>query len=211
MALVRTTLNGAVTANQDTIRVTSATGFAKGNYIKVDDEFMFQTASANGTTVPVMRGVNGTASVAHVTTAGCVTGTGDEFTGDAVATAVTYPLAGRQVRTESYTASGAIALPSPGTELIAVLNGTSVLTMTIAAPTVDMDGTILYVASNGAAAHTVQFTGGLSGAGGSYDILTVNATAPVLMGPFMAINQLWQAAVAVPMAGTVTNITSSLA
>jgi hypothetical protein len=74
-----------------------------------------------------------------------------------------------------------------------------------------MDGTILWIASNGAAAHTVTFTGGLSGASTSYDVITVNSGAPVLLGPFMAINALWQCAVAVPMAGTVTNLTATVA
>lgn len=211
MALTRTTLNGAITADDYIIRVTSATGFAKGEYLKVDDEFMLTLADASGTLITVQRGVNGTAAKAHVTGAGVVTGTGDEFTGDAVTTASGYPLSGLQSRVQSYTAAGAITLPSPGTEMLAILNGTTILAMTVAAPTSDMDGSTLYIASNGAAAHTVTFTGGLSGGGSSYDVLTVNATAPVLLGPFKAVNSLWQCAVSVPMAGTVTNITASLA
>ncbi len=61
------------------------------------------------------------------------------------------------------------------------------------------------------AAHTIQFASGLSGAGSSYDILTVNATAPALMGPFMAVNGFWQLAMGVPMAGNTANVTATLA
>ena len=98
-----------------------------------------------------------------------------------------------------------------GSDAIAIINGTSALAMTVAAPTKDMDGCALYIASNGAANHTVTFTGGLSGAGTSYDVCTINATAPVVIGPVLAINGLWQLTVAVPLAGTVTNITATVA
>ena len=124
---------------------------------------------------------------------------------------VQYPLAGRTRRVSTYGAAGAIALPVAGTDEVAVLNGTSALAMTVAVPTKDMDGCMLWIASDGAAAHTCTFASGLSGAGSSYDVVTINATAPILLGPFMAINSLWQCAVAVPMAGTVTNLTATVA
>src|SRR3990167_3433988 len=209
MALTRTTLSGAINANDTLFAVASATGFAVGEYLKIDDEFMMTTA-VSGTNISVQRGVNGTAAVAHVITAGVVTGTGDDFSGGAVATAATYPLAGRQRRVVSYTAAGAITLPSPGTDMVAIINGTGALAMTVAVPTTDMDGCFLYVVANGAAAHTVQFTGGLSGAGASYDILTSNATAPVAYVA-VACNALWITFVAPAMTGTVTNITAGLA
>lgn len=214
MALTTTTANGAIGANDTTIRVTSGTGFGRNKYVTVDDEDMLQTADADAaspTIIPVQRGVNGTQAKAHPTGANVTVGTGDEFTGSAIATAASYPLAGRQRRVVSYTASGALSLQSPGTDQVAILNGTSVKAMTVPVPTKDMDGDLLWIASNGAAANTIDFDGGLSGAGDSYDVITINATAPVLLGPFMAVNGLWQACVAVPMAGTVTNVTATLA
>ena len=214
MALTTTTLNGAITANDTIVRVTSGTGFAKGEYLRVDDEVMLQTAdagSADTTLIPVMRGVNGTAAMAHVTTANVTVGTGSEFTGDAVATAASYPLAGRQRRIRSYTAAGAITLPSPGTDMVAIINGTSVIAMTVAAPSNDLDGCLLWIAGNGTAAWTVDFASGLSGEGDNYDVLTANASGPVLLGPFMAINGYWYAPVTVAMTGTVTNLTAGLA
>lgn len=213
MALTTTTLNGAITANDTLIKVTSGTGFGKGKYLRIDDEFCFQTADANSAStdlIPVQRGVNGTVAKAHATTANVVVGTGDEFTGDALATAASYPLAGRQRRTDSYTATGAITLPDPGTDLFVILNGTSVCAMTIADPSKDMDGSFLYVSANGAAAHTLTFASGLSNAGSSYDVITFNGTKPITAGPFCAVNGFWQLAVAVPLAGTVTNVTGTL-
>lgn len=213
MALTTTTLNGAIDQNTTLIRVTSGTGFGRNKFLRCDDEEMLQTADADSsqtTLIPVMRGVNGTAAKAHVTGANVVVGTGAEFTGDAVATADSYPLAGRQRRVVSYSASGAITLPSPGTDMVAILNGTSVIAATIADPSKDMDGSLLYIASNGAAAHTATFASGLNNAGSSYDVLTANGTKPVLLGPFMAVNGFWMAPVGVAMAGTVTNITATL-
>lgn len=212
MALTRTTLSGAVTASDTSIRVASATGFAANSYVRIDDEVMQISSNySSGTVIPVRRGVQGGVAVAHPVTAGVVVGLATDFDDPAAQTAVPYPLAGRNRTITSYSASGAITLPTDGADVVAILNGTSVLAMTVAAPGADLEGCALYIASNGAAAHTVTFTGGLSGAGTSYDVLTVNATAPVVLGPFLAVNQLWQAAVAVPMAGTVTNVTATLA
>ena len=211
MALTRTTINGAITGNDTTIRVASATGFTKGSYLRIDNELLLQTGEASGTVIPVRRGQNGTAAVAHVTGAGVVVGLASDFPEPAAGSAspVTLPTQPNRMLT-SYSASGAITLPDAGSDVVAILNGTSVLAMTVAAPTAEMDGCCLYIAGNGVAAHTVTFTGGLSGASTNYDVITVNASAPVLLGPFMAVNSLWQAAVTVPMAGTVTNITASL-
>ena len=214
MALTRTTLSAAVALGDTSILVASATGIVANDLVKVDEEFMQVLSTySSGTTIPVRRGQNGTAQVAHPTTAGVVhAATSDaEWGGTPAGVVVPYGLAGRRRRVLSYSATGAITLPVAGEDMVAILNGTTILAMTIAAPTTDMDGSLLYISANGAAAHTVTFTGGLSGAGGSYDVLTINATAPVTLGPFMAVNALWQAPVGVAMAGTVTNITATLA
>ena len=208
MALTRTTLSGAITANDTLFAVASATGFAVGEYLKIDDEFLM-TTGVSGTNISVQRGVNGTAAVAHVVTSGVVTGTGDDFAGGAVATADTYPLAGRQRRVTSRTAAFTVTL-LPGVDQTIVLNGTSVIAVTIPVPTTDMDGDELNIVSNGAAAHTLTFTGGLSGAGSSYDVITINATAPSAF-KFVACNALWMAYCQPPMGGTVTNLIGSIA
>lgn len=213
MALTTTTLNGAVSADQTTLRVTSGTGFGRGKLIRIDDEELLQTAdadSASTTIIPVMRGVNGSVAAAHATGANVSVGNPyDDFTGDAVATADSYPLAGRQRRVRSYSASGAITLPSPGTDMVAILNGTGSEDYTVAAPTKDMDGCFLYVAAGGAGAKTVTFAGGFGGAGTSYDKMTSNASGAVLY-VVMAANGNWCTPVAPAMTGTVTNITAGV-
>jgi hypothetical protein len=212
MALVRTTLASACAIGDSVLVVASATGIAAGYIVRVDNETMLVSGAyvSGSTTVPVQRGQDGTRSLSHPVTAGVVVGAASDFPTPFTQTVDVYPIAGRARSFASYSASGAIGLPNAGSDGVAILNGTSVLAMTVAAPTKDMDGSMLWIASNGVAAHTVEFTGGLSGGGSSYDILTVNATAPVLLGPFMAVNSLWQAAVSVPMAGTVTNVTATL-
>lgn len=216
MAFTATTLSVACAATDTVLNVASATGFAANQYVKVDEEFCQVAASyTSGTQIPVRRGINGTKVVAHPISANVITdaisSTATSDWGNPSASVVTaYPLAGRRRVVTSYSASGAITLPASGEDVVAILNGTSALAMTIAVPTKDQDGAILYIAGNGAAAHTVTFTGGLSGAGTSYDVITVNATAPVVLMA-MAINGLWNSMVATPMAGTVTNITGSVA
>lgn len=213
MALARTTLSTAMAVTDSKIIVASATGFAAGYLVRIDGEnFEVTKAYVSGsTTVPVTRGQDGTAVTAHVSGAGVVVGVGSDWSNPSAQTVDTFPIAGKARTVISYSAAGAIALPTAGSDAVAILNGTSVLAMTVAAPTKEMDGSLLYIAANGVAAHTVTFTGGLSGASTSYDVITVNASAPVLLGPYMAVNSLWQMAVAVPMAGTVTNITASIA
>lgn len=217
MALTASTLSGAITATQTTIKVASATGYGKGRLIQVDDEFMLQTADAdsNATTViPVRRGVNGTQAKAHPSSAVVKVGNPSALVGDwggnQVDTNVQYPLAGRQRRISSYSAAGAIALPSPGTDEVAVLNGTGTEAYSIAAPTKDMDGCMLFVLAGGAGAKVITVTGGMSGAGTSYDAITLNATA-VAGFILIACNGLWIAPFQPAMGGTVTNLIGSVA
>lgn len=217
--LTQTTLAAAVAATDTTIKVASATGFADGLWFQVDEEFMQvakgYTSNGGGVYIPVSsRGANGTVQTAHQSgaTVQLATGglTGSNFATPPATTVVAYGLSARRRKKLSYSASGAITLPTAGEDMVAVLNGTSVLAMTVAAPTTDNDGDRLTIIANGAAAHTVTFTGGLSGASTSYDVVTFNGSGPVAIEA-MACNGLWNAIVNVPMAGTVTNITATIA
>lgn len=211
MALVRTTLSSACSATDTSIVVASATGFAANYVVLIDQEQMQVTSTyVSGTTIPVLRGQGGTKTAAHVVTAGVVAGVATDWSDSATQTAVNYPVAGRAVELRSITATSSLTLPTPGSDLRVVLNGTSVIALTIPVPTVDMDGTKLTIVSNGAAAHTLTFTGGLSGAGSNYDVITVNATAPAAF-EFIAANELWMMLCQAPMGGTVTNIIGSIA
>lgn len=213
MALTTTTLAAAAAASDTSVTVTSATGFAAGSYLQVDNEFMQISKSyVSGTAIPVHRGVNGTFADAHVSGANATVGTGSDFSNPSATVIVPYPLSARRRKVTSYSASGAITLPNAGEDIVAVLNGTSVLAMTVAAPGKDQDGSILYVVGNGAAAHTLTVSGtsGLGGAGTGYTVLTVNASAPVLF-LLMAVNGLWVSVTAPAWTGTVTKVVAGLA
>ena|SRR5262250_3221566 len=215
MALVRTTLASACGISDTSIVVASATGFTAGFLVRIDGEDMLVgKAYSSGTTIPVIRAQNATYAAAHVTSAGVVCGVASDWTTPAPQTLTNFPMVRARLITSITTTPATPALTSictPGSDSVVLLNGTSVIALTVPVPTKDMDGDLLWIASNGVAAHTVTFTGGLSGAGASYDVLTVNAAAPVLLGPFMAVNSLWQVSVSAPMSGTVTNIIAGIA
>jgi hypothetical protein len=210
VALATTTLSSAVSATDTNIVVASATSVAGGRLIIIDQEVMRVVSSyVSGTTVGVQRGQDGSATVAHKVTANVTHGTAADFAQPAATMVTTYAPARARV-VQSLTAAATLTLPPAGTDLVVILNGTSVIALTIPVPTKDMDGTELSIIGNGAAAHTLTFTGGLSGAGTSYDVITVNATAPIAFKA-VACNGLWTGYVGVPLAGTVTNITGTVA
>lgn len=192
MALTATTLAGAVVVDQNTITVASATGFTSGNLVRVDDEIM-QVAKGyvSGTSIPVLRGRDGTAGVAHANAANVVVGTAADFsTLGAPQVTTGYPIAGRARPVVSYSASGAIALPNPGADAVAILNGTGALAMTLAVPTKDMDGCLLIIGANGKAAHTVTATGGFGANTTASDVMTFHATQATAV-QCMAFNGVW--------------------
>lgn len=82
--LQTTTLSAAVTASgtgTSTITVASATGFAAGRTVVIDREAMLVLPSyVSGTTIPVQRGVAGTAAAAHATTTTVYVGPANYFT-----------------------------------------------------------------------------------------------------------------------------------
>lgn len=211
MALATTTLSSAVAVTDTSIVVASATSVAAGRLILIDQEMMQVTQGyTSGTTVPVLRGRAGSKTSAHVVTANVVHGAASDFSDAAEGGPVVTYQTQKATILQSITATSTLTLPKAGTNLTVVLNGTAAITLTVPVPTKDMDGNELNIVSNGAAAHLLTFTGGLSGAGGSYDIVTINATAPSAF-KFIACNALWIAYCQPPMGGTVTNIIGSIA
>ena len=209
MALATTTASGAITAQATFITVASATSVAAGRLLKVDDEFMkVSQGYSTGTQVPVTRGENGTAQRAHPTGVNVVHGDAADFTTPPFQTSpgLSYQYARRVI---SISATGTLTLPKAGEDTIVVLNGTTVIALTIPVPTKDLDGCLLFIVGNGVAAHTLTFTGGLSGAGTAYDVITNNATAPAAYF-FVACNGLWYAPVGPAMTGTTANITGGI-
>lgn len=217
MAFDSTTTSAAVSVSDTSVLLASLTGLVAKDLIKIDGEMMQIQSVPSAATIPVPllgRGLDGTVQSAHVSgarvTAGATqTATGGDWTQPAPWTSTGF--AGARMRTvASYSTTSTMTLPAPGSDLFVLLNGTAAITLTVPVPTKDLDGSMLWIAGDGVAAHVITFTGGLSGAGSSYDVMTVNATAPVLLGPYAACNGLWLAAVAIPAAGTIPNILATL-
>lgn len=210
MALATTTLSSACALTDSFIVVASATSVVAGRIVIIDQESMKVVQSyVSGTTVGVIRGQDGTVQAAHKATANVTHGAATDFSNPSPQTVTGYPLVKAKALI-SLSATATLALPAGGSDLTVILNGTSVIALTIPVPTKDMDGTELTIVANGVAAHTLTFTGGLSGAGGSYDVITINATAPAAF-KFIACNALWFVFCGPAMGGTVTNIIGSIA
>lgn len=213
MALTTTTLSAAVTADAKQITVASATSISSSSIIKIDGEVFRVTKdyTVGSTTVPVLRGRMGTAAAAHPSGANVVHSTDPaDWAGTVPGGNWTFASTPVQFDVKSYTAAGAIDLPTSASLASRIINGTNALAMTVAAPGKDIDGAVMIIAGGGAAAHTITFTGGLSLAGTSYDILTANASGSIAI-QVVAANGKWICPVAVAMTGTVTNITAGLA
>jgi nitrogen fixation protein len=195
--MTRTTLSAAVTADDKEITIASITALAAGNVIQVNGEKMRVLEVPTAATLPVkvFRGINGTKVVAHAITSGVAFGTPDEFA---------KPVFGyyREREVRAYTAAGAIALPTPGNDAVAILNGTAALAMTLANPGKDQDGDRLTVIGNGKAAHTVTYTAGLGNGGSGLDVLTFDTNAQCSV-EFMAANEVW-VPVPSPLSGVLT-------
>lgn len=213
MANTRTTLAAALGVDDTFLTLASATNVAAGSILKIDDEIVVvQKDYLSGVVANIRRGQIGTRTQAHVTTAGVtIYGTAAaDFMDPATASIVNFPLAGRTRSLTSLTASATLAQSEPGSDQVVVLNGTGAITLTVAVPDAAKDGDLLFIVSNGAAQHLLTFTGGLSGAGGSYDVITINATAPAAFG-FIACNKLWMAICGPAVSGTTTNIAGAIA
>jgi len=216
MALTETTLSAAFSkATDKNIVVASATGFSAGYIIRIDDELMQVAKSyVSGTTIPILPAIGGTAPTDHPSGAAVEVGAASdsEWGASAAQISTQFPFvkAARQV---SYSASGAITLPDPGSDMTAVLNAssTTVLAMTVALPTKAMDGSKLRILSrNGTGAHTITFAGRLNGAGsGNYTVFTFPAN-PVMI-EVVAYDSFWYVTTCPAWTGTVTLLVGGIA
>lgn len=204
MALTTTTCSVAIAAADNSITVASATGFAADRHVLVNGEFMkVRKHYTSGLVIPVHRGLNGTSRQAHAVTSNVTVGAdGADFSTGAAGNTKPYPnVRAREVR--SYNAAGAIALPTPGNDMVAIINGTVARAMTLADPTKDMDGDILIVVGNGKAAHTITYTAGLGNGGAGLDVGTFDVGAQCA-DMFIAANGIW-VPLPSPRAGTLTD------
>lgn len=216
MALTETTLSSECSATANSIVVASATSVAAGVRIVIDGEVMYATRAYSNasTTVPVLRGQEGTEPVLHPSGAAVEHGAKDdtEWGAQGAQSVAQLLQAGRPKDIVSYSASGAIALPDPGTDRLVILNAvsTTVLAMTLAVPTKAMDGCKLTICSrNGTGAHTITVASGVNGAGSSYDVFTFPA-GPVMI-ELTALDSLWYTSTHPAWTGTVTLLVGGIA
>lgn len=141
MALTATTLNGAVGANDLTVRLTSGTGIAVGNFIKIDSEYLRVNDISQSPVIGVQRGQLGTLAVAHSTLAAAVFGPSADFSDQQQ----TLP------RVYTYGVDGAIAIAPGLAQLVKATAGA----YTIAAPARDQDGLTIVITSLTDAAHVI--------------------------------------------------------
>ena len=188
MAITRTTLAADCAFNDTQINVTSATGFADGNIILVDGEWMEQTGAASGTYIPVSRGKQGSAQVAHDILAGVVTGLATD-TPDLPARA-DVPNPPRTLAVVYYGEDGAIDVPEVDT--LVVLDKATAAAMTLAAPNRFQDGLQLIITTSNAVAHVITATAliGDGAAGSPEDTATYAAFIGATMH-VVAVNGIW--------------------
>lgn len=203
MPLVRTTLSGGLAATDTEVLLTSVAGLQVSSQINVDNEVMRVLSVGASAAVPVgvTRGLRGTNVVAHPIGATAVFGLPSEFNSSQRAASA------QRRDIISYSASGAIQLPFPGRDMVAVLNGTTVRAMTLALPAKDNDGDILTVVGGGKAAHTVTPAGGVGGSAlvaGTFDVGAQCAIS------FIAVNEIW-VPYSSPLSGTLTSVDIAVA
>jgi hypothetical protein len=205
MALTPTTLAGGMSANDTEVLLTSIAGLAVGQQIVVDQETMRALNIGLSAAVPVQvtRGLRGSNVVAHPAGARATFGPSVDFSVSKVGGAARRDIV-------SYSVSGAIALPTPGVDRIAILNGTVALNMTVAAPGLENDGDLLVIVGNGKAAHVVTVAGGLGAVGSAVDALTMAAGGQNSVA-LVAANGAWVPFGGSVLAGTLTNITVTAA
>jgi len=167
MAAIATTLGAPCAVSDTKITVASATGFAVGNVVLVENELMNQSAPAAGLVVPVRRGLDGTVQGAHATGAFVASGLGTDFPGPAPGQEVVYSPAAPDGMQQgwnyfTYSAAGAIPVVSG----VHTINGSGATAMTIGAPTVAQEGAELTVISKNLHANTLVATPAYLGAAG---------------------------------------------
>jgi hypothetical protein len=176
MALTTTTLAAACGRDDVTIKVTSATGFADKQLIRVDAEIMAQAgtpSTTSPTSIPVRRGIDGTAQLAHGILANVATGLVTDFPvpppGQIAAIA---PDAGRRTLGVDTTLNTADFPPGPSTYVITKATAAAI---TLGAPSKAQDGLRVTFLSGTAAAHTVTYAAGFYGDTTASDIATFAA------------------------------------
>ena len=182
MAFVATTTTAVLNPGDRLVTVTSTTGIAAGMFGQIDGEQFRVSKNYVAAANPValdMRGI-ATLEASHVSGARIVFGLATDFAGPAASSLTTLAEQPGFDRF-SYNATGAITLPQGGRNAHVQLIGAAAILMTLANPTVDMDGTILVISSITKFAHTVTITSGLGSAAElTPDISAIEQRYPLL-------------------------------
>src|SRR5262249_44389198 len=211
MALATTTLASPLNVTDTVMTVANAASISAGRLVQIDQETLqvAQGYVVGSVQVPVLRGRDGSATAAHKVTANVTHGFASDWAVPAPQTVTVYPVQRGKV-VASITATSTLPLPAAGNDMTVILNGTSVITLTVPPPTKDMDTTELTIMGNGAAAHAITFTGGLGGVGAGYTTLTNNASGPTAF-KCVACNGVWVPLTATPISGTATKVIAGIA
>lgn len=215
MALVTTTLSTALTGTgaqaETSIVVASATSVAVGRIIQIDGERMRVGKGyvSGSTTVPVLRGQEGTYPDIHAASVNVTHGDPADFADNTQQADQPRPMYMTFV-SDSYSASGAISFGAAQVTFVNLI-GTSTLAMTLALPDKTQDGQILIISGNGKSQSTVATTtAGFNNAGASYDTLTLQNAGNVMF-IVVANNGIWNLPTAAGITGTVTALTAAIA
>lgn len=172
MALAQTTLAAAVSRDDLTFKITSATGVSVGMAARVDDEFIGEVLSVDGTTIKVRgRGWEGTAGVAHDVLApivfGTKSGTNPDWGSIQIKPGASVPEPPDQVITMTVGQNGTLTIPA--NDATVLLQKATALALTLPAPSKAENGRRLTFVNGTAAAHVITATGllndGITGGG----------------------------------------------
>ena len=181
MTLQNTTLSSACAANDNTILLAATTNLGPGMYLECEGEWMqttkgFVAGTAATVPVPVQRALEGTAAIAHPTSAVVtIYVLPSDIPNPAPGTCVQRPP--ERVFISSLSASGAFT-PQAGNQPEELrLNGTTIIAVTLTSPLQSQNGKTVTVKGNGIAAHTVTYTTtGFGNVGATADVITFSGT-----------------------------------
>lgn len=179
MALTTTTLAAACTKDDLVFYVTAATGFAAGNFVRIDKEFsVIDRSYVSGTGIPVFRrGDHGSRCVAHQILSPVTTGLMSDLAdlGTATDSQVPPELRAQASIGVSTTLSATSAPPLPTKDTIFYITKATAAAIVLPAPAKDVDGIEVTFYSTTAAAHTVTYSAGFYGGTTSDDVATFAA------------------------------------
>lgn len=181
MAFTVTTLAADLAANSNKATLSSGSGFAAGQIVKIDGEYA-RVASVSGATVKLtQRGYDGTAVVAHDLLSTVVT-TADNTDWTAIQMGADSDRPPFVDDVISVGENGTIACPTRNTTIM-LTKATALATTTLADPPKDRDGLRVIVTSATDAAHVITgtYADGTTGSHTTATFLAFNGASMVLV------------------------------